>query len=171
MTAAAPSEGSGSSKARLTSRFAVLALVVAVLAVSYASSVRAWLEQRGEINALHAEISDRQASVTELEQLRSRWHDPAYIKDQARSRFMWLMPGETGYRVIGTDGEVVTDGGDALSEPVASNEAGESQWWDQAWGSVLAADEDPAAGEAAAARRHHQPATSIGAPPGGRRHR
>lgn len=167
----APDQSGSSSRARLTSRFAILALVLAVLAVSYASSVRAWLGQRSEINALHAEISDRQAEVTALEQLRSRWHDPAYITAQARLRFMWVMPGETGYRVIGADGQVITDGGDALSEPPVTQPTSDVEWWDQAWGSVLAADKDPASAENSSRHPSRQPATTLGDAPGSRRHR
>ena len=32
-------------------------------------------------------------------------------------RFGWVIPGETGYRVIGTDGKVLSDGGSQLSDP------------------------------------------------------
>jgi len=82
----------------------VLVLVLAVLAVSYASSARAWLRQRNEIADLTAQIKASQAAIDGLQQERRRWNDPAYVKQQAHERFGWVMPGETGYRVSGVTG-------------------------------------------------------------------
>jgi cell division protein FtsB len=153
----------GSARSKLTGRAAVLVLVLAVLAVSYASSTRAWLRQRGELNQLNAEIAAQRAQVAELEQAKRRLHDPAYIKEQARARFGWVMPGETGYRVIGDDGEVITDSSSALSEPVDSSADLPSQWWDTAWGSVVAAgdEKDDATADDASVRTTDQPAGHI----------
>ena len=106
-----------SSRAKLTGRAAVLLLVVAVLAVSYASSMRAWLKQRSDINTLNAQIADQRADVAALRESKQRLHDPAYIESVARKRFGWILPGEVGYRVIGDDGEVLSDGGSRLSDP------------------------------------------------------
>lgn len=132
-------------RATLTGRAAIVLLVLAVLAVSYASSVRAWLNQRSEINGLSAQIDEREAAVAELEQTRRRWQDPAYIEAQARLRFSWVMPGEVGYRVIDEDGSVLADSG-GLSEPVGERDATEQpEWWETAWGSVVEAGLDPAA--------------------------
>ena len=41
----------------MTSRALILVLVLAVLGVSYASSIRAWLNLRSEQNALSAQIA------------------------------------------------------------------------------------------------------------------
>lgn len=120
-------------------------LVLAVLAVSYASSVRAWLNQRSEHDELRAQISEQRAAVAELEQTRRRWRDPAYIEAQARMRFSWVMPGEIGYRVIDGDGSVLSGGG-ALAEPVVERAAAEQpEWWEFAWDSVVAAGSEPPA--------------------------
>jgi cell division protein FtsB len=131
------------SRAKLTGRAAVLLLVVAVLAVSYASSVRAWIHQRGEINTFEAEIAHREAAIAELRLEKERWRDPAYIEIQARLRFGWLMPGETGFRVIGEDGEVLDTGQGELSEPVEVSTSAEQEWWQTAWGSVVEAGKTP----------------------------
>jgi cell division protein FtsB len=140
------------SRAKLTGRAAILLLVVAVLSVSYASSVRAWIHQRGEINTLTADIADRQATIKALRLEKKRWNDPAYVETQARLRFGWLMPGETGYRVIGADGEVLETGEAELSAPADVADAGEAEWWDTAWGSVEEAGKtrEEVAAEAAA---------------------
>ena len=76
-----------SSRAKLTGRAAVLLLVVAVLAVSYASSMRAWLKQRSDINTLNAQIADQRANVAALQESKQRdCDDPAYIESEARKR-------------------------------------------------------------------------------------
>lgn len=138
-TAAAPTP----SKAKLTGRAAVLLLVVLVLAVSYASSARAWLKQRSDIAALHAEIAQRRAAVADLEQTQRRWHDPAYIEAQARLRFGWVMPGETGYRVIDANGNLVSNGSAQLSDPTTASKPDTSQWWQDEWATVVEAGKDP----------------------------
>ena len=51
---------------RLTGRAAILVLVVSVLAVSYASSMRAYLQQRDQIGDLKDQIALRQASISDL---------------------------------------------------------------------------------------------------------
>ena len=78
---------------RLTGRAAVLVLVLAVLTVSYASSLRAYLQQRSHISELKTAIAEREASINDLEREKQRWEDPAYVKAQARARFGYLMPG------------------------------------------------------------------------------
>ena len=83
----------------------VLVLVLAVLTISYASSMRAYLQQRSQISDLKAQIALRQTNIDRLEREKRRWHDPAYVEGQARARFGYLMPGEKSYVVIGEDGK------------------------------------------------------------------
>jgi hypothetical protein len=136
-----------------------LVLVVAVLAVSYASSARAWLQQRGDISALRTEIAQRKADLATLEQSERRWHDPAYIEAQARLRFGWVMPGQIGYRVIDANGNVLSDGGSSLSRPAGVGGGSPPAWWESAWGSVVEAGKNPAVHPAKTGR---QPALWIG---------
>src|SRR6185436_7973740 len=60
-------------RSRLTGRAAVLVLVLAVLTVSYASSLRAYLQQRSHINELKVSIAQREAAIDELEDEKTRW--------------------------------------------------------------------------------------------------
>lgn len=158
---AAPDAGR-SARARLTGRAAILLLVMAVLAVSYASSARAWLRQRGEINELSAQIAEQKADIAGLEQAQRRWQDPAFIKTQARLRFGWVMPGETGYRVIDDDGNTLTDGTSELSDPVEPTSPEPSEWWDTVWGSVTEAGADPSAEAPEPTGPERQPIDRIG---------
>jgi hypothetical protein len=112
-----------------------------VLAVSYASSMRAWLSQRSQTNSLRAEIVQRQQTIKRLEADKLRWHDPAFVQEQARVRFGWIMPGQVGYRVVGAGGKVLQTG---TTLPVAAARAHRAgDWWQAAWGSVVAAGDVP----------------------------
>ena len=123
---------------RLTRRAVVLVLVLAVLAVSYASSLRAYLQQRQQLSSLSHNIAESRASIARLERERQRWRDPAYVEAQARQRFGWVMPGEVGYQVIGRDGEPLGHT-DSLSDPSTLAAARRPAWWQSAWGSVVEA--------------------------------
>ena len=115
--------------------------MLAVLLASYASSMRAWFDQRAHIDELQQQIATNRATVEQLNEQRRRWNDPAYLQAQARQRFGYVMPGEIGYRVIDEDGEPL--GGTApLSEPSTPTDDGPA-WWEHAWGSVTAAGADP----------------------------
>jgi cell division protein FtsB len=130
-------------RSKLTGRAAILLLVLAVLAVSYASSARAWLNQRSENNGLRAQIAEQEAAVAQLKQDKRRWSDDDFIKMQARLRFGWVLPGEVGYRVIGVDGEVLAGGSATLTKPSAPAANQDPEWWDAAWGSMEAAGKTP----------------------------
>lgn len=124
----------------LTGRAAILALVLAALIVSYASSLKAWSEQRDQIASLEAELTERQQNVTGYEQDIERWKDPSYVEAQARERFGWVKPGEVGYIVV--DGDEAVDG-----EPVGSaerdSERAQPPWWNTLWASVDRAGNPP----------------------------
>src|SRR4051812_22313743 len=73
-------------RARFTNRMAVLVLVAAVLVVSYASSMRAYIQQRSQISDLRAQIASSQRSISSLQREKRRWDDDAYVRQQARLR-------------------------------------------------------------------------------------
>lgn len=127
---------------RLTGRSAVLVLVLAVLAVSYASSMRAYLEQRAHIGDLKAEIAQRETAIDDLSRERQRWDDPAYAEQQARERFGYVMPGETSYVVLDEDGEPLEPEA-TLSEETPTDPADDQPWWDRAWSSVETSGNPP----------------------------
>lgn len=123
---------------RVTGRAAILILVLAVLTVSYASSMRAYLQQRAHIADLRAKISEKTQGIEELEREKRRWHDDNYVESQARERFNYVMPGETGYRAIDENGEPL-DATDELTDPEDLPQAVPEAWWSVAWESVLVA--------------------------------
>jgi hypothetical protein len=117
----------------------VLALVLGILAVSYAYPLRAWWEQHSRVAELEAEQESLTDEVAALETERDRWEDPAFVRTQARERLGLVTPGEIGFVVVGEDDgptEVLIGEGD---EAVTSVET-EGPWWSRLLASVEAAD-------------------------------
>ena len=127
---------------RFTSRATVLVLVLAVLVVSYASSARAYLQQRGELDALRAEIEEREESIAALEREMRRWEDPAFVQQEARA-LGYVMPGETSYVVLDEDGEPLESGAE-LADPDEVGSEEDPAFWEDAWASVVLAGHPPA---------------------------
>jgi len=119
---------------------AVLA-VFAILVVTYANSLRVYYSQQRQIAETNAEVAARQQTVDDLYAQLARWQDPAYVKAQARERLGWVMPGEIGFHVIGTDGQVL--GGGATIGSSSSLPAGEEPqtWYQRLAGSITTADD------------------------------
>ncbi|MFG2128524.1 septum formation initiator family protein [Streptomyces sp. NPDC048751] len=87
-------------RSRLTSRAALLALVMCSLIVALAYPIRAYVSQRAEIADLEREKAQARQRVEQLRDLKARWQDDAYAEQQIRQRLHYVMPGETGYIVI-----------------------------------------------------------------------
>jgi cell division protein FtsB len=118
----------------------VLALVLGVLAVSYAYPLRAWYDQHTDRAALQEEADDLRQSVAELETELRLWDDPAYVRARARERLNFIMPGEVGYVVVDESGATETEpttGPDGI--PVSSD----GPWYTRLWASLEAADAQP----------------------------
>ncbi len=139
--AAGRSTPAASQRSRPTGRAVVLLVVLGVLAVSWASSMRAHLEQQRHLSDLRASITASKEAIAELKREKRRWQDPAYVETQARKRLGFVMPGETSYQVIGRDGEPLAPEA-MLSEPDPADETPPA-WWEKAWGAVEAADAPP----------------------------
>ena len=145
--------------ARLLSVRALLLGVVVLIAFAMVfPTVRAYLSQRAELDALAAEVSAAEAREADLTSQLARWDTDAYVIAQARERLSYVMPGETAYRVI--DPGTVTEeshvssadpGSDTgLALPVGGTVA---PWYTTIWGSVQLAGEAPVPGQARDGRR------------------
>jgi len=120
----------------------VLVLVLSVLTISYASSLKAYVQQHQQITTLQHRIAASEASISRLQQEKDRWQDPAYVKQQARARFGYLMPGETSYVVIGQDGKPLAARA-TLSDPRTRTSRTPTAWWTTEWRSVQLAGDPP----------------------------
>ena len=132
------SSGAPTARPRFTGRAVVLVLVVLVLLVSYASSAKAYLQQRSELGALQERIDVARGELVGLERERQRWHDEAYVAQQARERFGFVMPGEVAYQVIDRDGQPL-EHSSRLSEPGMTAEEADPTWFQNLWESTRVA--------------------------------
>lgn len=114
-------------------------VVLLVLVISYASSLRIYFSQAHEIAARRTEIAERQQKITTLQEELSRWSNPDHVRTEARDRLGWVVPGETGYQVVGKDGQPL-GGGPEIAGTTAGVGPAKNAWWGQLWGSVQAAD-------------------------------
>jgi cell division protein FtsB len=123
----------------LTARAIALAVVLLILTISYATSLRIYFAQAHEIASTNAEIAERQQRIRELQGQLARWDDETYVRTQARERLGWVVPGETGYTVVGADGKPL-GGGAKITAETTPDESAQDAWWSKLWGSVQAAD-------------------------------
>ena len=115
-------------------------MVLLILTISYASSLRIYFAQAHEIAATKAQIADRQQRIAELESDVARWERPDYVRTQARERLGWVVPGETGYKVVDANGKPL-GGGAEITADTPEPQKPQDAWWDKLWGSVEAADQ------------------------------
>lgn len=117
----------------------VMALALAVMV----PSARAYLKQRETLQDLQGQVVDAQAQVDDLQAQVARWNDPAYVIAQARDRLIYVLPGETPYRVV--DPEFVPDPAAADASALIANASDDSParatnpvrpWFATLWGSI-----------------------------------
>jgi cell division protein FtsB len=87
------------------SGFTFIVLLLLVLGVIVlAPSLKLLIEQKQQISALQKSVDDQKSNVSKLKDQVARWDDPAYIVAQARSRLLFVYPGEYSYLVIEKNG-------------------------------------------------------------------
>ena len=119
---------------RLTSRAAVLAVVICAIVLSLAYPVREYIAQRGQIDQLVAEQQARIAQVKSLQAQQARLTDPSYIEQVARQQLDMCFPGTRCYIV---EGSQPSAGAAQLRRPAAA------PWYAKLWRSVQQADANP----------------------------
>jgi cell division protein FtsB len=133
---------------RAVLRTVVLASIAVLLAVTLVPTLRSYLRQQGEIDALRQQVAQQRTNVADLQREQARWNDDTYVAQQARERLKFVKVGEKSYTVI--DGKPAAKAlpGVAAVPPAASN----SPWYGQLWQSVRAADAGPASTSAPSAK-------------------
>ena len=115
-----------------TRRAALLAMVACALALSIAVPLRTYLSQRAELQAELQQQQTLRQEQAELTQAQQRLSDDAQVEAEARTRFGYVMPGETPYVVQLPGGLPATDT-PASGQQVQSG----ASWYEQLWNSVL----------------------------------
>ncbi|WP_055525591.1 FtsB family cell division protein [Streptomyces graminilatus] len=118
-------------RSRLTGRAALLVLVLCTLIVALAYPMRQYVSQRSEIAETERERDQARQRVEQLRDLKARWQDDAYARQQIRKRLHYVLPGETGYVVIDPD---------AAKQSRADLGAADRPWYANVWDGVDKAD-------------------------------
>jgi cell division protein FtsB len=122
-------------RSRLTSRAAVLAVVLCAIALSLAYPVREYIAQRRQIDQLEAQRQSIAATLSRLEAEQRRLTSNAYVEQQARDRLHMCLPTQTCYVIISPRRAAAQ----AAPTPVPG-----VPWYERLWNSVQQADKTPA---------------------------
>jgi len=121
----------GKSRPRLTSRAAVLAVVICAITLSLAYPVREYIAQRRQISQLGATQQSLYVQLARLHAQEQRLNDPAYIEQLAQDQLHMCLPKQICYVII--DGKPAA----GLFQPHA---AAPGPWYDRLWQSVRQAN-------------------------------
>ncbi|MGH3155316.1 MAG: FtsB family cell division protein [Streptosporangiaceae bacterium] len=122
-----PRSTAARSRPRLTSRAAVLAVVICAITLSLAYPVREYIAQRRQISALGTQQQALTSQLSKLQAEQRQLNNPAYIEQLAQDRLHLCLPRRTCYVII--DGKPAA----GLIQP---RSAPPSPWYDKLWKSV-----------------------------------
>lgn len=118
----------------------ILAAIVVMLAVAVFPTVRSYLQQRGQINALRSQSAQQQQAVADARRRLGLWKDKAYVEQQARERLKFVLPGEKSYIVVNAPPVSARTRAAGGIASVSSKVRGSYPWYGQVWASIKAAD-------------------------------
>jgi cell division protein FtsB len=117
-----------------TRRTALLALVVCALALSIAVPLHTYLSQRDDLQAQTQAQETLRAQKAKLQQREQQLSDPAQVEAEARTRFHFVLPGETPY-VVQLPGNLPPGGKSHTPQKAGSA----SSWYQTLWNSIVGA--------------------------------
>ena len=105
----------------LPPRIVTLAVVCLLAFVVVFTSLRAYLSQQAQYDAVVDRIKEASDTSTTLENELAQWKDDTYVRSQVRERLGYVMPGDTSYVVVGADSmkEAEASGGATPGSPDA----------------------------------------------------
>ena len=90
----------------ISTRLLILFIVLFAVAVTLAPPTQHYFAQRAQISALEADVESNKKKLLEARAELQRWRDPEYVKDQARERLHFVLPGERQYIILGDTSDV-----------------------------------------------------------------
>ena len=109
---------------------------VLLVLVMITPSLGIFFSQRSQISRIQDDEAEARASISTLQDEVRRWHDPDYVRAQARAQLGWVMPGETGYQVIAENGKVIGSTTSLDEKDPATEASADVHWWRQAAESI-----------------------------------
>ncbi len=122
-------------RSRLTSRAAVLAVVLCAIALSLAYPVREYIAQRRQIDQLEVQRQAIALQLGQLERQQQLLSSDAYVEQQAEDRLHMCLPAQTCYVIINRP--------PPAARATGSHAPG-TPWYERLWESVRQADKAPA---------------------------
>ncbi len=93
-------------KRGISTRLLILFIVLFAVAVTLAPPTQHYFAQRAQISALEADVESNKKKLLEARAELQRWRDPDYVRDQARERLHFVLPGERQYIILGVTSQV-----------------------------------------------------------------
>jgi cell division protein FtsB len=140
-----PAPPANDQRQHLTSRAAILAIVLCAIALSLAYPVREYLAQRRLIDQLRVHGAALAATEKRLRAEQRQLANPAYIERLARDRLHMCAPGQRCYVIIGPG-----------PRRAVAPAPGQSPWYARLWASVRQANTAPAPKHAQATGQNGQ---------------
>jgi cell division protein FtsB len=103
-------------KRGISTRLLILFIVLFAVAVTLAPPTQHYFAQRAQISALEADVESNKKKLLEARAELQRWRDPDYVRDQARERLHFVLPGERQYIILGATSQV--DGSTQTAAPI-----------------------------------------------------
>jgi cell division protein FtsB len=126
----------------ITTRAAILAVVLCVLALALTVPLREYVAQRGAVAKLRAAEAQQQKRVDALEARKRQLQDPAYVEQLARERLHFVRPGEVPYILLTPTPAPAPAG---AGTPHGTSLGGDGPWYSRLWDTVDSAGRAPAA--------------------------
>jgi cell division protein FtsL len=123
-------------RSRLTTRAAVLAVVLCAVALSLAYPVREYIAQRRQIDQLEAQRAAIALKLGRLQQQQKELTSNSYVEQQAEDKLHMCLPTQTCYVVIKPT--------PPRTQKATAAHAPTTPWYERVWSSVQQADKAPA---------------------------
>jgi cell division protein FtsB len=123
-------------RSRLTTRAAVLAVVLCAIALSLAYPVREYIAQRRQIDQLEAQQQAIAVKLGRLQEQARELKSNAYVEQQAENKLHMCLPSQTCYVIINPP--------PPASKTAAAATVPGTPWYERLWTSVRQADKAPA---------------------------
>ncbi|MDP8956571.1 MAG: septum formation initiator family protein [Actinomycetota bacterium] len=92
---------------RLTSRGAVLAVIITALLLYLVVPLRTYIDQRNQLSDLQQQTALLEEQNRVLQRQVALLHDPAYLERLARECLGMVRPGEIGFVVVPKEGQAL----------------------------------------------------------------
>jgi cell division protein FtsB len=127
-----PERSRPAERSRLTTRAAVLAVVLCAIALSLAYPVREYIAQRRQIDQLEAQQQAIAAKLGRLQEQARELNSNAYVEQQAENKLHMCLPTQTCYVIITPQ--------PAKPKTAAAAPVPGTSWYERLWTSVQQAD-------------------------------